>query len=245
MISRQKEKILFVVAVIVLICLGAFQFHKFREKDLPLTDQEEDGASSSTRQREDESSEEEICPGSEGGAGKKEKRDSEGGAEEKDDLLCYVHVDGAVQRPGLYILNFGARVSEAIEKAGGLTADADLSSVNLAMKLADEMKITIPNKASSAQEENQEKSWIDQPGQPKNPLSDESSRKKNGGGPKININQASKEELMALPSIGPSRAEEIISYREEHPFKAIEEIKDISGIGEKTFEKLKDRIQVH
>lgn len=132
----------------------------------------------------------------------------------------YVHVGGAVQHPDVvYILDTGARVVDAIEKAGGCTEDADLSGLNLAEPLKDGQKIYVPRQGESLPEEiNQE-----------NDLTD--------------LNKADTIELDALPGIGPALAERIIAYREEHGgFSSIEEIKNVKGIGDALFEELRDLI---
>lgn len=138
-----------------------------------------------------------------------------------------VHVDGAVNKPGLYKFSEGDRINQAIEKAGGIKEKADLSQINLASKLVDEMKIYVPIIG--------EKAITDNNVSAKKETNDNNSNK-------ININKASVEELISLPSIGPSRAKDIIDYRESGLFQNIEELKNIPGIGEKTFDKLKDKV---
>ncbi len=113
-----------------------------------------------------------------------------------------------------------------VEKAGGLLKTADEKQINFAMKLYDEMVIYIP-------EINELGPEVSYPGE-MNSNNDE----------KVNINQADAAELETLPGIGPSKAATIIQYREENgSFKEIEELMNISGIGEKTFEKLKEQIR--
>ncbi|WP_304261998.1 ComEA family DNA-binding protein [Kallipyga massiliensis] len=143
--------------------------------------------------------------------------------------LLYVHVDGAVKNPGVYEFQEGARVKDAIEEAGGLTPAGDTGSLNLAQRLSDEMKIHVPKEGETAP-------------------SDLTTQPSGGGGEgkakKVNINRASLEELTSLPSVGESRAREIISFRERSPFVKPEDIMNISGIGQKTFDKMKDLISV-
>lgn len=140
-----------------------------------------------------------------------------------------VHVSGQVYNPGLVILKEGDRVIDAIELAGGLKKDADLDKINLAKKLEDEDKIFIPRIGENSVnlDINMTDSYFIGDGK--------SSRK-------VNINTSSKEELMTLPGIGDVLAERIIEYRENNPFKDIEDIKNVSGIGEKKFQDLKDLI---
>lgn len=135
-----------------------------------------------------------------------------------DEEQIFVYVCGAVSKEGVYELPSGSRLYEAIEIAGGFREDADKSTVNQAEVLEDEERIYVPVIGEAVQED------ANQDG-------------------KININKASKEELMTLPGVGASRAESIIQYREEHgAFRRIEDIMQISGIKEGLFEKIKDRI---
>ncbi len=132
----------------------------------------------------------------------------------------YVFVCGAVKNPGVYALSEGDRVVEAINAAGGFLEDAAKDAWNQAEILQDEMKIYIPT-----MEELQNQS--------------------EAGTGKININTASKEDLMGLPGVGEAKAKQIISYRESHGlFKHIEDIMSISGIKEGLFEKIKEYITV-
>lgn len=138
----------------------------------------------------------------------------------------YVDLKGAVKQPGLYEVSEEDRVFDVIERSGGLLESADESQVNFALKVHDEMVIYIP-KIGEVNEA---------------ALSSGESTSKNS---KININKASSAELETLPGIGPGKAAAIIEYREENgKFHEIEDMMKISGIGEKTFEKLKDSITV-
>lgn len=151
----------------------------------------------------------------------------------KNDELI-VDVKGEIKRPGVYHSNQNERVIDVIERAGGLTDNADQTQVNFAAHVQDEMVIYIPAKGEVAA------------GSPGN--SSVSIGTTNGAGAqdgKININKADENELQNLPGIGPSKAASIIQYRQENGlFQNIEDLKKISGIGDKTFEKLKDSISV-
>lgn len=132
----------------------------------------------------------------------------------------YVFVCGAVKNPGVYAMSEGERVVEAINAAGGFLENAAKDVWNQAEILQDEMKIYIPTI-----EEIEKQSEV--------------------GAGKLNINTASKEDLMGLPGVGEAKAKQIISYRESHGmFKSIEEIMSISGIKEGLFEKIKEYITV-
>lgn len=138
-----------------------------------------------------------------------------------------VHVAGAVSSPGVYTLPADSRVDDAV-RAAGATADADLSQLNLAQKLADGQKITVP-----AADET--------PAPVDNAAPSDSSQ----SGALVNINTATQEELETLPSIGEVRAQAIIAYREEHGgFRTTDELMEVSGIGEKIFADISPHITV-
>jgi competence protein ComEA len=137
-----------------------------------------------------------------------------------------VHISGLVHNPGVVKLEPGARVIDAVNAAGGLKNDADLDKINLAKKLQDEDKIYIPKIGEDIDEN----------------LLDFQNSVEDGN--KININTCTKEELMSLPGIGEVLADRIIQYREKTPFKKVEDLMNVSGIGEKKFESIKDMIIV-
>lgn len=146
--------------------------------------------------------------------------------EKKIEPKIMVDLKGAVNQPGVYEASEGERVIELIERAGGLSDSADESQVNLAMQVSDEMVLYIPEIGEVVQDI-PNLTQIDS----QNDM--------------ININKADEAELETLPGIGPSKSAAIIEYRTTSgPFKSIEDLKSISGIGEKTFEKLKDKISV-
>jgi len=147
-----------------------------------------------------------------------------------------VYVTGAVKNPGVYTLEDGLRVKDAIDMAGGTLPEADLLRLNLAQKLNDEDKLYVPKIGEVPD---------GQPGQ-ENPAGVGGtvgiSSPSDG---KININNASISDLDTLPGIGPATAQKIIDYRTQNgPFKSIDDIKNVSGIGDKKFEEIKDKISV-
>lgn len=148
----------------------------------------------------------------------------------KEDSEKKVHISGEINQEGVYIIDDGDRLDDLIKQAGGLTSEANVNSLNLAMKLEDQMKIYIPNKNEIPAEE----------------LTTQivTSPELSNNSDKININQANKEELMTLPNIGEKRAEAIIEYRNVNKFENIEDIKNVTGIGDKFFEAMKDLITV-
>lgn len=170
--------------------------------------------------------------------------------ERVEESTLFVHICGEVMKPGVYELPKGSRVYEAVEEAGGFTEDAAADYVNLAYVLEDGWKIEIP-------------SWekVEKEGEGKNAglssgiSADEAGAKMTGesGAPGsdgwedglVDINTATKQELITLPGIGESRAESIISYREKNGgFSRIEDIMEVEGIKEGMFKKMKDRICV-
>jgi competence protein ComEA len=146
----------------------------------------------------------------------------------------WVHVAGAVERPGLYHLDADARVNDALISAGGLSVEADRDwfekTANLAQKLEDGAKLYIP-----AQGEYQ----FDQSDPGSNKVVGQQTSIFADSQGKINLNTASPDQLDSLPGIGPAYAQRIIDAR---PFTSLEQIKNIPGIGETTFEKIKDQI---
>lgn len=156
-------------------------------------------------------------------------------AEEGLPETLYVHVCGAVNAPGVYELKTDARIYEALEAAGGMTEDAAADWINQAEALSDGERIYVPTQ-EEAEESAQSVSgrWADPNGNAGGSVSD-----------KININTATKEELMTLSGIGASKAESILKYRQEHGnFQSIEDLKKIEGIKDGVFNKIKDDITV-
>jgi competence protein ComEA len=136
-----------------------------------------------------------------------------------------VYVSGAVSSPGVYTLQTGDRVEDALRAAGGPGPGADLSRINLAKTLTDEMQVNVP-----AQGGDGAVSASTEPAQQSGP---------------VNVNTAGAEELDSLPGIGQEYAKRIIQYREENgPFRSIEELKNVPGIGDKRFEQIKSLVSV-
>jgi competence protein ComEA len=150
----------------------------------------------------------------------------QGGSGEEENV--FVDVKGSVKKPGLYKVKRGERLKFVIDRAGGFTAEADIKLINLAVKVSDEMLIYVPER-----------------GEVESDIPVIQGEQSGSDETKINLNSGTQEEFETLPGIGPAKAATFIQYREENgPFSKIEDIKDISGIGEKTFEKLKDYIFV-
>ncbi len=146
----------------------------------------------------------------------------------------FVHVCGKVNDPAVYEFENGARVVEAIEKAGGFMENAATDYLNLAKELSDGEKIYVPDKEEAAGLKPQNEG-----------IAAESSGNVVSADSRININTASKEELLSLKGIGDSRAQDIINYRTENgKFAAIEDIMKVPGIKQGAFNKIKDNIRV-
>lgn len=166
-----------------------------------------------------------------------------------EEVLVQIDVKGQVQEPGLYKLNSENRVLDAIIAAGGLTEQADTSVLNLSRKVFDEMVIIVYSKEEVAdfrriKEVEQVVQDRCQNALDTSLTNDACIENESSIIPsKISLNQATLEMLMTLPGIGEAKAKEILSYREEiGAFESIEQLKDISGIGEAIFDKIKDFI---
>ena len=163
----------------------------------------------------------------------------------------YVYLTGEVNNPGVFVLPYGSRISDAIDYAGGVTQNADIMKVNLVYMLQDGMKVNIPSSKELKNNPNFEYITMSS-GDEKNDANIRSSLStsdsKNESAFKIsnvNINTATQTELETLPGIGPSLALKIINYRNENgKFKSIEELKNVSGIGDNKYDEIKKYIYV-
>lgn len=141
-----------------------------------------------------------------------------------------VDIKGAVNRPGVYHLTKGSRIEEAIAAAGGSTDQADLNQVNLAKELMDQQVIQIPKFGEQLNQGLQDGG---------------SASQGSNGSDKVNLNTATKEDLMKIDGVGDKKADKILEYRNQHGgFKTPDDLKNISGFGEKTVTKLKDQLAV-
>ena len=152
---------------------------------------------------------------------------------ETEDQLVTVDVKGAVKKPGVYQLQSNSRVHDALEKAGGLTDEADLKSVNQAQKLSDEAVVYVAKGGENAVDvtTSAPASATSGTGQAKSAL--------------VNLNTATEADFQTISGIGQKRAQDIIAYREANGrFKSVDDLKNVSGIGAKTLEKLKEYVTV-
>ena len=142
------------------------------------------------------------------------------------ETVIFVDIKGAVKNPGVYQMKVGDRVKDALEAAGGLTAEADSQKVNLAQRVEDQMVIVVPKVGEEAEEI------------PAGATSKEEAKEG-----KVNINTATVEELKTLKGVGEKKAEAIIEYRKKNgSFQTKEDLMKVRGIGKKLFESFQERI---
>ena len=211
-IEKIKEYKIIVICACLGLALGGFLLIKpSTQKPVTETNLQAEVATVS----KDSSSEKEV---------KKEEKE-----EPLEQDLITVDVKGAVKSPGIYDLPVGSRVHDAVQKAGGLTEEADSKSLNLAQKISDEALVYVPTKGEEAASQ-----------QAASGTTPSTSK-----GKKVNLNKASLEELKQVKGLGGKRAQDIIDHREANgKFKSVDELKKVSGIGAKTIEKLKDYVTV-
>ena len=211
-IEKIKEYKIIVICACLGLALGGFLLIKpSTQKPVTETNLQAEVATVS----KDSSSEKEV---------KKEEKE-----EPLEQDLITVDVKGAVKSPGIYNLPVGSRVHDAVQKAGGLTEEADSKSLNLAQKVSDEALVYVPSKGEEATSQ-----------QTASGTPPASSKEK-----KVNLNKANLKELKQVKGLGGKRAQDIIDHREANgKFKSVDELKKVSGIGAKTIEKLKDYVTV-
>ena len=211
-IEKIKEYKIIVICACLGLALGGFLLIKpSTQKPVTETNLQAEVATVS----KDSSSEKEV---------KKEEKE-----ESAEQDLITVDVKGAVKSPGIYDLPVGSRVHDAVQKAGGLTDEADSKSLNLAQKISDEALVYVPTKGEEAASQ-----------QVASGTTPSTSKDK-----KVNLNKASLEELKQVKGLGGKRAQDIIDHREANgKFRSVDELKKVSGIGAKTIEKLKDYVTV-
>lgn len=243
-LSKKQKIVIIIVTTIILAGVGYFAYatetEKQNETNLEIAETEE--------KQEDEK-------------------------ENKEEKII-VHLSGAVEKEGIIELDENSRIADAIEKAGGIKENACIDEINLAYKLEDGMKIYIPTKEECKKQQEEKKQLIQtetsgisnsnsQESQNKNTTTSSGTAanagKTNSGSTSItgtssnntakqgevNINTASQTELETLPGIGPSTALKIVNYRKEKgKFKKIEDIKEVSGIGDSKYNKIKDLITI-
>jgi competence protein ComEA len=144
--------------------------------------------------------------------------------------VLVVHVVGEVRRPGLYRLQDGARIADAVHRAGGALRDADLTAVNLAAPLVDGIQVVVPARAGAS-------------GPSSSPGSGAAAGAVGPSGPLVSLSSATVEELDQLPGVGPITAQKIVDYRTEHgPFASVDDLDAVPGIGPTRIEQLRELV---
>lgn len=251
---KRKEKIIgsLIIAVIAILFLF-IGYSKTNDKKISDSDMEKlflDREESKENNEVEEFNEKESYSKKEDSNSKEEKdKGIESEKEEKETSLdeekIVVEIKGEVKKPNVYELKNGSRIYELIEEAGGATDEADLSNINRALYLSDGQCIVIKNINDVESEEANLNESLNT--EVSNNITTNSSGDKGEKNESsiININTASKETLMTLNGIGESKAQAIIDYRDEiGGFKSVDDITNVSGIGEKTLEKIKDKISI-
>ena len=155
-----------------------------------------------------------------------------------------VYISGEVKTPQVVRMKTGDRLVDAVEKCGGMTKDADLNAVNLALLLKDEAHYIIPKIGDTSNTSTQSSANASTSGE-KTVNQSSGNNTSNSSNTKVNINTADKTALMSLPSIGEKTAQKIIDYRENvGKFNVKEDLKNVSGIGDKKYSKLEELITV-
>jgi competence protein ComEA len=142
--------------------------------------------------------------------------------------ILVVHVVGQVRRPGLYRLRDGARIADAVHRAGGALRDADLAAVNLAAPLVDGVQVVVPARSADGTAPSAGTSGGGVAGP---------------GGPLVSLSSATVEQLDELPGVGPITAQKIVDYRTEHgPFASVDDLDAVPGIGPTRIEQLRELV---
>ena len=191
--------------------------------------------------------EDQPAAGEEAGTGQKRQRpETAEGEKTKGDsgVFVYVHVCGHVKKPGVYKLSAASRVCDAISAAGGLDKEADPAWWNQAAPVTDGMQIRIPSKKEV--ESGKAAAFADSSAEANTRVSSDSDAQTGADSREsVNINTATVDQLVTIPGIGAKRAEDILRYREEHgKFSSVEDIKNVPGIGDGIYSRMKDHIRV-
>ncbi|ELC8425270.1 ComEA family DNA-binding protein [Clostridium perfringens] len=249
---KRKEKIIgsLIIAVIAILFLF-IGYSKTNDKKISDSDMEKlflDREESEDNNELEDFNEKESDSKKEESNNSKLEKDS-GIESEKETSLgeekIVVEIKGEVKKPNVYELKNGSRIYELIEEAGGPTDEADLSNINRALYLSDGQCIVIKNINDVESEEANLNESLNAEVTNSIPTNSSVEKGEKNESSIININTASKETLMTLNGIGESKAQAIIDYRDEiGGFKSVDDITNVSGIGEKTLEKIKDKISI-
>lgn len=213
-----KNKKLILIAMAIIFCVGIISFIYFYNQNDTYT-----GAEIITEQSTLENNDTQT----------KDSKEEEKQQEEPEEI--YIHITGEIKNEGVITLKKGSRIIDAIEKAGGVTENADLSKINLVYILSDGQKLVIPKQNAN----NNEPTITSEGGT--NIIQSEVNDKSK----KININTATQTELETITGVGPSLAGKIIEYRKKNgKFKSKEDVKNVTGIGESKYETIKELIDI-
>ena len=234
---KNKRKII-VVIIIILISISSLVFKGYFSDETYVLNESDNLSSNEENIKKEYSNESES-------ESKSIKSKEESNNKNIGSKKITIYVSGEVKNPGIVTLNSDQRLASAVEKLGGVTENADMNNINLAMKLEDEMHYIIPKKGEKIETSTNN----DKMNSSNNTISQNTYTSKENqeskDSDKIDINTADIEELDKIPGVGEATANKILNYREENgQFKSIEEIKNVNVIGEKKFENMKELICV-
>lgn len=239
----KKRKTWIIAAVFILICGGVCVWLRVRDSSGTIRFESGVGGVPAKKDTATEDTDSAKTNGTESGENAKAPEGMEtlpNGTETPVARRLYVHMCGAVALEGVYELPAGSRLTDGIAAAGGFTEEADTSFHNLAACLQDGQKVYVPTK-----EEVKDLSVEERLTHGALPETDHSGEQGAGTEKKVNLNTADVSELMTLSGIGQSKAESIIQYRTKvGPFSETEELKNVTGIGDAMFERIKEYITV-
>ena len=205
--------------LIILIMLITFFFYLFNDNNSDLKQNSQEGQSKLSDQQITNNK-------------KLNKKEVSIQKDNTKETKIFIDIKGAVKHPNVYEMSSSNRVIDALNKAEVLK-DADLSQLNLSEKLVDQKLIYVPKKGENSMKINSQQSTLN------------SSDVKINTNQPLNLNSATEEQLKNIPGIGPSKAKEILNYREQnHGFNSIDDLMKIKGFGKKTFEKLKEHFTI-
>ena len=230
LIGAKPEVIGCVVGVIIVIaCIGWWICSTILITPVPLASTDEISLSPNASEENDDTNQ--------------SKEDAQPSQEDTSQRIV-IYIDGCVAHPDVYELPTSARVKDSIDRAGGLTSDADVAALNLASELHDGEKVHIPRGGEDATL-TQDSTGAASGDSYRQDRGASTTRKGHAPTRPISLNKASKNELLELPGVGPAMADRIIADRREHgPFKHVEDLKRVKGIGSKKFEKLRKYLHV-
>lgn len=230
LIGAKPEVIGCVVGVIIVIaCIGWWICSTILITPVPLASTDEISLSPNASEENDDTNQ--------------AKEDAQPSQEDTSQRIV-IYIDGCVAHPDVYELPASARVKDSIDRAGGLTSDADVAALNLASELHDGEKVHIPRVGEDATL-TQDSTGAASGDSFRQDRGASTTRKGHAPTRPISLNKASKNELLELPGVGPAVADRIIADRREHgPFKHVEDLKRVKGIGSKKFEKLRKYLHV-